>query len=233
MKGLRALLLMIVVLGLIAVGAASLWLGRGVKVAIERFGPEIVGAPVTIGAVVLTPWSGRGAITNLVIGNPPGFKGPHALSVGSVEVKIRLASLVTDTVVVESVVVREPEILYELGSGGSNIARLQHNAEAGKSKPAAAQGGKSMLIRELKISGGQIGVSAAPLGGSAVKIPLPGVQLSNLGGKGHSPAEAAAEVLGSLSASVSRAVTGLGTKALNSAASSVMGRLSGLLKGKK
>ena len=35
----------------------------------------------------------------------------------------------TSCVVVESVVVREPEILYELGSGGSNLARLQKNAE--------------------------------------------------------------------------------------------------------
>src|SRR3989338_9175464 len=122
MKALKALLMFAVVLGVIVAGAVSLWLGRGVKLAVERHGPGLVGAPGTVGAVILTPWSGRGAIKDLVIGNPPGFKGARAVSVGSVEVKLRLSSLADDTVVVDSVVVREPEIVYELGAGGSNLA---------------------------------------------------------------------------------------------------------------
>src|SRR3989338_6251412 len=136
MKALKALIMLTAVLGVIAAGAASLWLGRGVKAAVERYGPDIVGAPVTVGAVALAPWSGRGTITHLVIGNPPGFEGAHALSVGSVEVKLKLSSLFSDTIFVQSVVVREPEILYELGGGGSNLARLQRNAEAAKGKDA-------------------------------------------------------------------------------------------------
>jgi hypothetical protein len=229
-KGLRALLLLVVVLSIVAAGAASMWLGRGVKLAVERFGPGIIGAPVTIGSVVLAPWSGRGAISNLVIGNPPGFKGDRALSVGAVDVKIKLSSLVSDTIVVDSVVVRDPEIFYEMGPGGSNLARLQKNAEGGKGKPEASQGGKSLLIRDLKVSGGQVGVSAA---GTGVKMPLPPVQLSNLGGKGRSPAEAVSEVLGAISGSAGKAVSNIGSKALNAAATQVLGRLGGLLKGKK
>lgn len=234
MKALKAVIMIVVVLGIIAVGAISLRLGRGVKLAVERYGPALVGAPVTVGSVVLTPWSGRGAITNLVIGNPPGFKGAHALSVGSVEVKIKLSSLVADTIVVESVVVREPEILYEMGLGGSNLSRLQRNAEgAGKEGEPAKGGGKGLFIRDLIVSGGRVGLSAPALGREGVKIPLPEVRLSNLGGKGRSPAVAASEVLGAIAGSAGKAASGLGSKAVNSAASSVMGALGGLLKGKK
>ena len=48
MKALKAVILFVVVLGVIAVGAVSLWLGHGVKLAVERYGPDIVGAPVTV-----------------------------------------------------------------------------------------------------------------------------------------------------------------------------------------
>lgn len=236
MKALKALLMFAVVLGMIVAGALSLWLGRGVKVALERFGPGIVGAPVSVGAVVLAPWSGRGAITNLIIGNPPGFKGAHALRVGSVEVKIKLSSLAADTVVVESVVIREPEILYEVGGGGSNLSRLQRNAEAAMpasgGAPAKSAPAKSLFIKDLQVSGGQVGLAASALGGQGASIPLPAVHLSNLGGKGRSPAQAVSEVLAAISGSAGKAVSGLGAKALNQAASSVMGKLGGLLKGK-
>lgn len=230
-KALRALILLVVVLGLVAAGAASLWLGRGVKLAVEKFGPGIVGAPVSVGAVVLAPFSGAGTITNLEIGNPPGFKGPYAVRVGSIEMKIKLASLAKDTVVVEKVIVKEPQINYELGPGGSNLARLQKNAEGAKGRPSPSQGGRSLQIGLLSVSGGRIGLAAAALG--KTELPLPDVKLTNLGGKGKSPADAAAEALSAITGSATRAVSNVGSKVVDAAASQVLGRLGGLLKGKK
>lgn len=228
MKAMKALLMFAVVLGVIVAGAISLWLGRGVKLAVERYGPALIGAPVTVGAVVLTPWSGRGAIKDLVIGNPPGFKGARALSVGSVEVRLRLSSLAGDTIVVDSVVVREPEVIYELGSGGSNLARLQRNAEAANPRDGAApaKGGpsKSLLIKDLVVTGGKVGLSASALGGKDATIALPGIHLTDLGGKGRSPAQAVSQVLAALSASAAKAAASL-------PASSLIGKIGGLLKG--
>lgn len=237
MKPFKAALMFAVVLGVIVAGAVSLWLGRGVKIAVETYGPALVGAPVTVGAVVLTPWSGRGSIKGLVVGNPPGFKSARALSVGSVDVKLKLSSLAGDTIVVESVVVRDPEIVYEVGGGGSNLSRLQRNAEGamprGGGAPAKGGPSKSLLIKDLVVSGGQVGLAATALGGKDVKIPLPGIHLRDLGGKGRSPAQAVSEALSAISASAGKAVSGLGAKAISGTASSVMGTLGGLLKGKK
>lgn len=238
MKAVKAALLFAVVLGVIAAGAASMWLGRGVKLAVESYGPGIVGAPVTVGSVMLAPWSGHGTIKDLVIGNPPGFKGAHALKVGSVNVRIRLSSLASDTIVVESVDVREPEILYEMGASGSNLSRLQRNAESSVGKPAAAPEGKaapakSLIIKDLLVSGGQVGVSASALGKTGVTIPMPVVRLTNLGGKGRTPAQAVSEVLNAIAGTAGKAVSGLGAKALSEAASTAMSRLGGLFKEKK
>lgn len=237
MKAMKAVLMFAVVLGVIAAAAASMWLGKGVKLAVESYGPGIVGAPVTVGSVMLAPWSGRGTIKDLVIGNPPGFKGAHALKVGSVAVRLQLSSLASDTIVVESIDVREPEILYEMGAGGSNLSRLQRNAESAVGKPAAgevkAAPAKSLIIKDLLVSGGQVGVSASALGKTGVTIPLPVVRLTNLGGKGRTPAQAVSEVLNAIAGTAGKAVSGLGTKALTDAASSVIGQLGGLFKEKK
>lgn len=225
MKALKAVIMPAAVLVVIAAGAASMRLGSLVKAAVERFGPEIVGAPVTVGAAALAPWSGRGAIRSLVIGNPPGFKGARALSVGSVDVKIRLSSLLSDTIVVESVVVREPELFYELGGGGSNLTRLQRNAEGsqGRAAPSSGGAGKALLIKDLVVTGGKVGVQG-------VQIPLPGVHLTGLGGKGRTPAQAVSEALAAIAGSAGRAASGAGAKALGDAAKSLLG---GLLGGKR
>ncbi len=237
MKALKVVFLFAVVFGVIAVGAVSLWLGRGVKLAVERYFPAVVGAPVTVGTVILTPWSGRGAVKNLVIGNPPGFKGAHALKVASVEVKIKLSSLASNMIVVDSIVVRDPEILYEMGTGGSNLTRLQRNAEGAKGKSSAASassgGDKSMLIKDLLVTGGQVGVTAPALGQQGIKVALPGVHLSNLGGKGRSPADCAAQIFGAIAGSAGKAASGVGATALRSTAASVLGKLGGLLKGRR
>lgn len=229
MKALKAVVVPAAVLLVIAAAAISSRLGAGVKLAIERLGPGIVGAPVTVGGASLAPWSGRLTLTDFVVGNPPGFRGARALRVGLVDVRLKLSSLRSDTIVVESVTLREPEIDYELGGGGSNIARLQRNAEGARGRaPAAAPGkpSKSLLVKELVVTGGRVGVQG-------VKIDLPGVRLTNLGGKGRSPAQAVSETLAAVASSAGSAASGAGAKALGDAARTVLGNLGGMLGGKK
>lgn len=224
MKPLKAALLFAVVLGVIASGAVSLWLGRGVKLAVERYGPAYVGAPVAVGAVVLSPWSGRGTLRDLVIGNPPGFKGAHALTARSVEVDLELSSLAGDLIVVDRVTVRDAEVLYEVGFGGSNLSRLQRNAEESSSRSAPAPGRdapvKSLLIKELLVTGGRVGLSATALGGGGASLPMPDVRLTGLGGKGRSPAEAVSAALAAIASAAGKAGAG------------VLGAVGGFLKGK-
>lgn len=230
-RPLRAAVGAALVLGVVAFGLASLWIGRGVKLAVETVGPRVVGAPVTVGVVALAPWSGRGTIRGFIVGNPAGFKGEKALSVGSVEVALKLSSLATDTIVIERLVIRRPELAYELGAGGSNIARLQRNASGGGS--AASGSSKSVLIRELVVTDGKVSLAATGLGGRKAEAALPDLRLTNLGGKGRPVSETAAEVLGAVSGSAAKAVSGLGSRALDGAASAALGALGGLLKGGK
>lgn len=240
-KGFRAVFALVLVFAVIGAGVVSLTLGKIVKTAVEAAGPRVLGAPVTLGLATLAPWSGRGTLRGLVIGNPEGFKGARAARVDSIEIELKLASLLTDTIVVERLVVRGPEIVWEMGPGGSNLTRLQRNAEAAAAKlaggadssPAAASGkkGKSLLIRDLEITGGTVGLSASAFGDRTLSAPLPDVRLADLGGKGHSPAEAAAEALRAVTGSAQRGVSNIGAKTLDAAASAARTALSALFKG--
>lgn len=227
-KTLSAAIAAALVLGTIAVGVVSMSLGRIVKSAVEAAGPRVLGAPVTLGLVTISPLSGRGTLRGLVIGNPEGFKSPHAVSVGAVEVEVKLSSLLTDTIVVERVAVREPELIWEIGQGSSNISRLQRNAQDAAAKygaagspaaPAAAEPakGKSLLIRDFSVTGGKVGLSATALGSQGLSAPLPDVHLTDLGGKDRSPAQVAAQAFAAITSSAQGAVSNLGGKAIDAA----------------
>jgi hypothetical protein len=223
------------VLLMIALGVAATSLGRVVKTAVEAAGPRVLGAPVTVASVAISPLSGRGTLRGLVIGNPEGFKGPHAARVGSVEVVLKVSSLLSDTIVVERVDVRDPELLWEIGQGGSNIVRLQRNAKeaavryggAGSSGAREPSGpgkqGKALLIRDFSVTGGKVGLSATALGGQGLTAPLPDLHLTNLGGKDRSPAQVADQAFQAIADAAQGAASGRAIDAARGAALKAIG----------
>lgn len=237
-KAFRAVIAVLLVLLVVCVGLVSVSLGRIVKSAMETAGPRVLGAPVALSSVTLAPWSGRGSVHGLVLGNPPGFSGAHAVKFGEVSVTIRLSSLMTDLIVVDRIVVREPEISYEMGITGSNLSRLQKNAEAsasglpagGDKTAGGAKAGRSILIKEFLLTGARVHLTAPDLRGEELAVLLPDVRLTDLGGKGKSPADAAAQVLRELTASASKSVS---TQSIGAAVGAASKALGGLFKGGK
>jgi uncharacterized protein involved in outer membrane biogenesis len=238
-KAVSAAIAAALVLLMIALGVIASSLGRVVKTAVETAGPRLLGAPVTVVSVSISPLSGRGTLRGLVIGNPEGFRSAHAVSVGSVELVLKLSSLLSDTVVVESLAVREPELIWEIGEGSSNLLRLQRNAqeaaaryggEASSAESKPAQKGKSLLIRDFTVAGGKVALAATALGGQGLGAPLPDVHLTNLGGKGRSPAQVASEALAAITASARGAASDLGGKAADAARGAAMKALGDFLR---
>lgn len=241
-KAFSAMIAAALVLLTVGIGVVSLSLGEIVKSAVEAAGPRVLGVPVTLGSVAISPWSGRGTLRGLVIGNPPGFKSPHAARVAAVDVEVRLSSLLSDTVVVERLAVRGPELIWEIGPDGSNLTKLQRNAEASAQKlggskggasasgASAAKRGKSLLIRDFSVAGGKVGLSATALGGHGLSAPLPDLHMTDLGGKGRSPAEAAAQAFGAIAGGAQGAVANIGGKAIDSARGAAKSALDAFLR---
>ena len=76
-----------------------------VKNAIETIGPQYLGAPVRVKDVDISLQDGRGTLTNLEVGNPPGYEGPYAVRVGTVSVTLDVAHSTSGLVVLKRVTI--------------------------------------------------------------------------------------------------------------------------------
>lgn len=195
-----------------------------VKATVEEVGSRATQTKVTLDSVKLSLASGEGALNGFRMGNPEGFKTESAMRFGIVSVKLDIGSLTQDAILIKEVVIAAPQITYELGAGGgSNIAAIQKNVDAfaksmaagqGGAKPAAdkADEGKKVIIENLYIRDGKIGVAASMLGDKRMDAPLPTIHLKDIGKDkgGASPAEVADRILTSISQSAAKVVGSLG-----------------------
>ena len=216
--------LALVVLLVIAVVAISLSLGSIIKKGVETFGPKATKVDVKLGGVNLSLLSGKAGLSDLFVGNPEGFKAPALLKAGEVSVAVQPMSVLSDKVIVRSVVVKAPEITIEgsLAGGKLNLNKLQANIDefvknelgvtAGdkKSAPADKKAGKKLQVDEFEFSGGKINLALTELGGRSATIPLPTVKLSQLGQgpEGITPGELAQKVTKELLVSTTKAIEG-------------------------
>lgn len=193
---------------------------------IERRASALTGTPVRVGAVAIHLGAGRATLRDLSVANPPGFRGPNALTLGEVEVGIDLRSLFADPLVVDAIRVAEPHVFYEVNAAGvANIDVLRdavearrHAAEeapASTSAPAprprrrrSDAGGRRLIVHLLELREGQVTIDAAASGGGTRTETLPAFELTAIGIKqgGVSPAEAGRLILVAVARDVAVAV---------------------------
>jgi uncharacterized protein involved in outer membrane biogenesis len=192
-----------------------------VKAAIEKYGSAATQAKVSLKSVELSLTEGRGSLKGLVIGNPQGFSTPEAMSLGDISVSLDIGSLQSNPIVIKQVLIQQPAITYEYTGSGSNLQAIQKNVQAyaasfggggqSGSAPAGDKGAeKKVVIQDLLISGGKIGISAAALQGRSLSSTLPTIHLKDIGKDkgGASPAEVAQKVIGTISAEASQVAAG-------------------------
>lgn len=226
----KILIGLVIVVIVIAGGVAVLYsnLDKIVKEAVETAGSQVTAVPVTLNGVTLELTDGKAALTGLKVANPAEFKTDYAISLGGVAVAIDPGSVGGDTILVKNVTIDAPKVIYELGSGGSNINAIQQNVESftkqfagsggsssGSSDSGSSAGGgeegPKVVIENLRITGGRVAVSAdiPGLSGEDMGVNLPDIHLTDIGKDdgGASPAEVAAEVMAALNDSIMGAIS--------------------------
>jgi len=177
--GIVAALAVILLVGIVAV---FMLLDKGLKKGIETVGPMITKTTMTVEGVSLSPLSGAGSIKGLLVGNPEGFKTPQAIKLGNASMALDAGSLFADKVVVKSIKVEGPEIMYETNLKTSNLGKILENVEQFTGPDTKEdEASKKLQVDEFVISGGKIHVSVTALGGQPITVPLPEVRLTGLG----------------------------------------------------
>ena len=175
----------IVVIIIAVVLGVRFMLDSAVKKGVETVGPMVTKVDVKLNSVSISVLSGSGSVRGLVVGNPEGFKTPSAISVGSASLNIVPKSVLSDKIVIKSIVIEAPEITYETSLKSSNLSAIMANIESftggtsPESQPASAQ--RKLQVDDVVISGGKIHVSITTLAGKSVTVPLPTIHLTNLG----------------------------------------------------
>jgi hypothetical protein len=181
---------LIIVILLVVLGS----LNRIVKAGVETVGPKVTGTAVTLNSVKISPFSGQGALGGLLIGNPAGFKTDSAFELGQIRVNIDLKSVKSDKIVIEEIFIDGPKITFEGDLRGSNIAKIRENiaafsgggAPAKEAAPAPSpetekKPGKKVQIDRFVLKNGEIQLAATLAGGELVTVPLPDIELRDIG----------------------------------------------------
>jgi hypothetical protein len=219
----------VAVLGLVVAGAIgiSVFGGAIVRSAVNGTGAAMLGVPVTLKGASVSLLSGRVRLSGLHIGNPQGFKTESLFDVHTIEVKLKLSSLLSDTIVIEKILVEAPEITFERGIRQSNfgalIEGLSHKG-GGAEKPApeakpsdASKPGKKVVIDELTVSDGKVKLSLTAAMGFSAPVSLATISMKDIGRdsgtKGMGVTDVVQLILGTVFKSVLSAVGGVGEAA--------------------
>lgn len=214
-KILSRVLIVVVLLLVLVVAGVFLMLNTLVKKGFETVGPQLTKVEMRLGSAKISPLSGQGHLSDLFMGNPEGYKTDFAINVGDIRVRVQLGSVLSDTVVIEEVTIRAPEVTLEGGVKNNNLTKILENVEAATGAGSAkdtpdksAAGGKKFIIKELVVEEGKIHVSPTLLGGTKT-IPMPPIRMQNVGSDtgGVAIAKVTQDLLSRMVSGVAGAVT--------------------------
>lgn len=189
-------ILWLVILLLILLGVGYYYLGSIVKEAINRYVPEVTGTTAIVEHVDLSLLKGHVEIRGLKIGNPKGYSTNNIFELGKIEVVFLPKSVLSDKIIVNSVLIDGTKVSAELKnlySLDNNVSALQKNVEnyLGVSnkketpkkenqtpKQTQKSAGKKVIVKDLKINNTEVSVGFS---GHTVSIPLPNIHKTGIG----------------------------------------------------
>ncbi len=205
----------------IAFLAGSNILERAIIAGAETWGPELTQTTVELGDAEVKLANGSCQLQGLVVGNPEGFVTEQSMSVGLLRLALQPRSLFRDKIVIEELVIEQPQLTYEVTLSGANLNRILKNVEefAGRSAsgdaPAANEpgGGKRFEIRLLRITEGQVTIASSLLEGEPIVVPLPPIEIRDIGAgpEGATLADVVRQTLRSINAETVRAAAQSGS----------------------
>ena len=176
--------------------------GSLIKTGINRFAHEFTGVETHVNSVSLNPWSGVGRIHGFFLGNPKSFKTDSAVTVDNIQIIVDKSSLTSPVLTIQQVTIDSPQITWEGNLVNSNLSQIQKNLGQRSSENKNTDS-KAIKIKTLRITHAKIRLSLA--GTAPVTLPLPDLQLNNLGGdSGASQREIASAILEKIISSIGK-----------------------------
>ena len=103
------------ILLLIIAGAIifHLYGGKLMKMGIEKGGEFALKVPVSVDDASLSILGGKAGLKNLAISNPKKYEHEHMLTLGNEQIHLKVKSVFSDTIEIESILLEDIEIVME------------------------------------------------------------------------------------------------------------------------
>jgi hypothetical protein len=190
----------------------ELALGSIVTAGVNRYAPKIIHTKVTLLGARISPFTGSGTLTGLIVGNPDGWSSDQAFAMETIHVKAVPSSLFGDHIVVQELLIEKPEFVYETRFLSSNIGDLlkgmSDSTAAGADGQATTRSGKPIRfeVRHFRLVDGHVTLG---IGAAAIRLPMTTIDLSDLGTPqgGITSDQLALAIMRSVTASIVRTTT--------------------------
>jgi len=209
-------------LAVIAFVVILVMLGSIVKTAVNRVGPTITQTTFVLNSAEISPLSGVGTLKGLTIGNPKGWSTEHTFYLKEISINLVPKSITEDHIVINSILIDNPEIIYETIFSNSNLQDLLKNIQQStgstnqtaqtETKPEAKPAKETKIeIKRFRMQNVTIKVAGA---GNVYTLTLPELVMENLGTQegGLTPNQLATTIVREISIQVAKAVLSSATK---------------------
>ena len=203
--------ILVIVIGVIFYGASQS--GTIIREAVLEYAPPATGADVSLDKVKVALLGGSAGLSNLTVGNPKGFKSDYAFKVANMDVKIDLDSLLGDVIHIEEVRIDGADLIYEIGTRGNNISKIQKNIEAYTQslglEASESDSEAKFIVDHIYITGTKVKVASDLLGGKGLGLTLPDIHLTNIGTekKAASAGEVGSKIFGAVNGGLSKVIS--------------------------
>ncbi len=157
---------------------------------VEDVGSEVLKTEVKVSGMSISLKEGKVGIAGLTVANPEGWSSAKVLEMEGIEITLDIASLNQDVLVIKSIRVLQPLIVFESdASGGSNMQTLLDNMNSDSAESSTSEGETSeseevlLIIDQLNFSGGLVKISSEAKPGEVIDLSLPAIKMSDIGRK--------------------------------------------------
>ncbi|MBI4621810.1 MAG: hypothetical protein HY736_01155 [Verrucomicrobia bacterium] len=198
----------LIALALVAFIALQFFLGSIVTAGINKFAPRLTQTTVKLAGANISPLTGQGTLSGLVVGNPRGWSENNLCALGEIHLDVAPFSLFGDHIVVNEIEIEAPEFNYETKIVASNVKDLLKNIEqvTGSRDKAVAPVAKSgrpikLEVKRFRLKNGKVRLS---VGATVMTVPMPPIELAGLGTKegGITPDQLVLAIMKDVTASI-------------------------------
>ena len=173
----------IIVIGSIAALILSLSIDSMVQSGLQSTTAEVLNTSVDVEEVSISLLNGSGTIKGFTIHNPESFSDKPAARLQQISIKIKVSSLLSDTVIVEKIRVQKPELFYEQKATGNNFDALTGNMGASSSS------GTNLIVDYLLVENGQVTLTADIGTQKSVIAEFSEIEMEGIGRSGNNTME--------------------------------------------